>query len=63
MVLYALNFPRRTILLFFVIPMPAWLLARSSSAYDIFGAIGRLRESNVAYSVHLAGAAFAFAYY
>ena len=24
-VLYALNFPRRTLLLFFVIPMPAWL--------------------------------------
>ena len=62
MVLYALNFPRRTLLLFFVIPMPAWLLGVLAVAYDIYGAMGGA-EPNVAYSVHLAGAAFAFAYY
>jgi hypothetical protein len=62
-VLYALHFPRRTLLLFFVIPMPAWLLGVLVVAYDMFGASGGIAGSNVAYSVHLAGAAFAFIYY
>jgi len=62
-VLYALNFPHRTLLLFFVIPMPAWLLGALVVAYDVYGAMGGVQGSNVAYSVHVAGAAFAFAYY
>ena len=61
-VLYALHFPRRTLLLFFVIPVPAWLLGVMAVGYDIFGAMGGA-EPNVAYSAHLAGAAFALAYY
>jgi membrane associated rhomboid family serine protease len=62
-VLYALNFPHRTLLLFFVIPMPAWVLGVFVVAYDIYGATVGVAGSNVAFSVHLAGAAFAFAYY
>jgi hypothetical protein len=31
--------------------------------YNMFGASGGIAGSNVAYSVHLAGAAFAFVYY
>jgi membrane associated rhomboid family serine protease len=62
-VLYALHFPRRTLLLFFVIPMPAWALGVLVVAYDMFGASVGIAGSNVAYSVHLAGAAFAFIYY
>ena len=62
-VLFALNFPHRTILLFFVLPMPAWLFGVLAVAYDIFGAAGRSSMPNVAYSAHLAGAAFAFIYY
>jgi membrane associated rhomboid family serine protease len=61
-VLYALNFPHRTLLLFFVIPMPAWLLGVLGVAYDIYGAMGGA-DRNVAYSAHLAGAAFALIYY
>jgi membrane associated rhomboid family serine protease len=62
-VLYALNFPQRTLLLFFVIPMPAWLLGVGLVVWDALGATGRAGEPNIAYSMHLAGAAFAFVYY
>ncbi len=62
-VLYALNFPRRTLLLFFVIPVPAWLVGVLVVAGDALGATRSAAGDNVAYSVHLAGAAFAFVYY
>jgi membrane associated rhomboid family serine protease len=62
-VLYALNFPNRTLLLFFVIPMPAWVLGALVVAWDIVGAMGGGADSHIAYSVHLAGAAFALLYY
>lgn len=61
-VLYALHFPRRTLLLFFVIPMPAWVLGVLLVALDLWGALGH-GDQNVAYVVHLAGAAFAFLYF
>lgn len=61
-VLFALHFPRRTLLLFFVIPIPAWVLGVLLVAFDIMGALGQGRE-NVAYVVHLAGAGFAFLYF
>ncbi len=60
-VLYAMNFPRRTMLLFFVIPIPAWALGVLVVAMDALGGLGH-GQSNVAYSMHLAGAAFAFVY-
>ncbi len=62
-VLYALNFPRRTLLLFFVIPVPAWLVGVLVVGSDMLGATGSAGAGNVAYSVHLAGAAFAFIYH
>lgn len=61
-VLFALCYPHRTILLFFVIPTPAWVLGLLLVGMDIYGALNR-PESHVAYTVHLAGAAFAFAYF
>ena len=61
-ILYALTFPRRTILLFFVIPMPAWLFGLLFVGLDMFGAFGG-GDSHIAYSMHLAGAAFAFVYH
>ena len=61
--LFALNFPRQTILLFFVIPMPAWVLGVMIVLFNIFGSAGVAGEPHVAYGVHLAGAGFALAYY
>jgi hypothetical protein len=61
-VLYALNFPRRMLALFFVIPVPAWLAGVLLVAYDAFGAVAR-SGSRVAYAVHLGGAAAALIYY
>jgi membrane associated rhomboid family serine protease len=61
-VLYALNFPHRTLLMFFIIPMPAWLVGVIIVALDMWNATHAV-GSNIAYSVHLAGAAFAFVYY
>jgi membrane associated rhomboid family serine protease len=67
-VLYAMNFPRRTLLLFFVLPVPAWLCGVLLVLMDMFGATGwggrpTAGQPQVAYSIHLAGAAFAFLYY
>jgi membrane associated rhomboid family serine protease len=62
-ILYALNFPHRTVLLFFVVPVPTWLFGLIFVGYDIFGAMSIGGKSNVAYSMHLTGAAFAWIYY
>lgn len=63
-VLFAFNFPRRTILLFFVFPVPAWVLGLLVVLSDLFGATGLHQvEGHIAYAVHLAGAAFAALYY
>jgi membrane associated rhomboid family serine protease len=61
-VLFAFNFPDRTILLFFVLPVPAWLLGVGMVAYDMYGSIAG-RGSHVAYVAHMSGAAFAALYY
>ena len=69
-VLYAFNFPHRTLLLFFILPIPAWLLGMLLVAGDLAGALGILGGprvgqgiTNIAYSVHLTGAGLAFLYY
>jgi membrane associated rhomboid family serine protease len=61
-ILFALNFPRQTILLMFVFPMPAWVLGMLIVLGDVWGAIQR-PDAHVAFTVHLAGAAFAFLYF
>lgn len=65
--LFALNFPHSTILLFFVLPCPAWVLGVLIVAGNVFGAIGlfgtKVDGGQIAVSVHLVGAAFAFLYY
>lgn len=60
-VLYALNFPKRILLLMFVIPVPAWLLGAGVIAYDIAGAVQR--ADNIAYTAHLGGTVFALVYF
>ncbi len=65
-ILYALHFPNRTLLLMFIIPVPAWLVGILLVVMDALGALGWSNDPdglNVAYTVHLAGAAFAFLYY
>ena len=61
-VLYALHFPRRTLLLFFVLPVPAWAVGVLLVVTNLTGAAG-LGNEHIAYGVHLAGVAFALAYY
>ncbi|MFH1918411.1 MAG: rhomboid family intramembrane serine protease [Planctomycetota bacterium] len=60
-VLYALNFPRRILLLFFVIPMPAWVVGLLVVFSDVYGAINS-EGAHIAYTAHLGGAAFALLY-
>jgi membrane associated rhomboid family serine protease len=60
-VLYALNFPHRTLLLFFVIPMPAWVAGLLVVLLDVYGAL--TGGARIAFTAHLGGAAFAFLYY
>jgi len=66
--LYALNFPHRTLILFpLPIPVRAWVLGLFIVGVDLFRAVSESlnpdAENHVAYTVHLAGAAFAFFYY
>lgn len=64
--LFVLHFPKRRIqLLFPPIPMPAWVFGIFFVGLDALGAMGihTHEKANVAYTVHLAGAAFAFLYF
>ena len=58
-ILYCLHFPRRTILLMAIIPMPAWVFGIMFILMNLF----QFGGSRIAYDVHLVGAAFAFGYY
>jgi membrane associated rhomboid family serine protease len=60
-ILFAVNFPYRTVLFFFIIPMPMWVAAVIIVAMDALGAVNR--SGNVAYTAHLGGAAFGYIYY
>ncbi len=63
MMLYVLNFPRRTILIWGVLPVPAWALGAIYLFSDISGAVARPDGSNVAYIAHVAGAGYGLLYY
>lgn len=60
--LFALLYPHRTVLLFFVVPVPAWVLGLLLIISNVMGTLDQAK-SEVAYGVHLIGAAVAFAYY
>ncbi|MCI0456420.1 MAG: rhomboid family intramembrane serine protease [Gemmataceae bacterium] len=72
-ILTALHFPNRMILLFFVLPMPIWVFAIFQVAQDSFLFLSQSGpqqfnitptfKSRVAVSVHLGGAAFALLYH
>jgi membrane associated rhomboid family serine protease len=64
--LFIIHFPHRTILLFFVIPVPAWLLGILLIGGDVWGELFRQPNqigAETAYSVHLIGAAYAWLFY
>jgi len=62
--LFILNFPRRTLMLFPIpIPIPAWVVGVGILAYNLFGAAGGNQDSNVAFIAHLGGALYAFIFF
>jgi membrane associated rhomboid family serine protease len=63
MVIFVLHYPTRTLLIWGVLPIPVWLLASLQLLQDISGAISRTNSGQVAYTAHLAGAAFGFLFY
>jgi len=64
--LFILHFPKRVILLFGAIPIPAWLLGVVYIGADFLGYVGPAKEADgpkVAYETHLAGAGLAAIYF
>jgi membrane associated rhomboid family serine protease len=63
LVVFAMHYPHRTILLFFFLPMPVWVLVIFQVVKDFIGItqLG-LHSQPVAYIAHLSGAAFGFLY-
>jgi membrane associated rhomboid family serine protease len=60
MVMYVLNFPNRVFLLYFVVPVPAWVLGIVYIGMDIFGVLSP--SDNTAHAAHIAGALFGLLY-
>ncbi len=62
-VLYTLYYPRREVLLFFIIPMQMWLLLVIFLGFDLLSLLqGGGANSGTAYVAHLAGAAYGFCF-
>lgn len=59
--LFIVNYPRVTLLLMFVLPVPAWLVGVLLIVYNVLGP--SYGEGGIAYEVHLVGIAFAALYY
>jgi membrane associated rhomboid family serine protease len=58
--LFVWNFPHQTVLLWGLLPVPAWALGVLYVAWDVQGTT--TRDTNVAHVAHLAGAAFGVLY-
>ena len=63
MLLFAFNFPHRTLLLMFIFPVPMWVVGCLIVFSDVFGAVNYRDVSQVAFLAHLGGAGYAFLYY
>ena len=61
LLLYCINYPKRTLLIWGLMPVPAWTIAVFVVFMDISGAINR--GGGVAYTAHLAGAVYGFIYF
>jgi membrane associated rhomboid family serine protease len=62
MVVYACHFPTRLIYVFFILPVPIWLLVVFQVCQDLMTFVGRT-QTGVAVTVHLGGALIGFLYY
>lgn len=64
-VLFACLFPKRTLLIWGVLPTPAWVLAALFVLFNLVGAAGEPTNGDVgvAYMAHLGGAAGGYLYY
>ncbi|NIL96038.1 MAG: rhomboid family intramembrane serine protease [Planctomycetales bacterium] len=60
-ILYVCHFPRRTLLIWGILPMPAWMLGVFFLLVDFLGTFRG--DSNVAHTAHLAGAAYGYLFY
>ena len=60
--LFCIHYPQRTILLMMVLPVPAWAVGMMVILANVFGYFAP-PGSQVAYDVHLVGAAFAVLYH
>ena len=61
-ILYCLHFPKRTILLMAIIPMPAWIFGILLILMNVFQFAPQSENSRIAFDVHLVGAVFGFVY-
>jgi len=61
LILFAMNFPHRTVLFMMFIPMPMWMLGVLIVGWDVLRAMDH--SSPVAATAHLGGALFGFLYY
>lgn len=61
--LFVLHYPTRPILLLFILPVPAWVVGILIVGGDVLQMFGPASSRAVAFDVHLAGAAFALAYF
>jgi membrane associated rhomboid family serine protease len=62
LVLFACHYPHRTLLLMFVIPVPAWLLVVLFVGHDLIVWVGQT-ETHIAVTAHLGGALFGWLYH
>lgn len=62
MVVFAMHYPNRTVLLMWVIPVPLIVFVGLGVLQDTIGLLGR-SANPVAFAAHLGGAAFGFLYY
>jgi membrane associated rhomboid family serine protease len=60
-ILFAMNFPHRTVMVMLLFPMPMWVAAVIFVVIDLIGAMGRF--GTTAFTAHLGGAAFGYVYY
>ncbi len=61
LVLFACHYPNYTILLFFILPIPVWLLVVINIVSDLTGLLGGV--DGIGFIAHLTGAGFGFVYY